>query len=103
MPEVIQAKPSEAFFFLAWAYEECAEENDRNLAVTERWQRRSLLALAAAPLMGAAAASVVWALTTGWWPIPILLVLAAALVPSLWRGACDRLVGFRNVVRANRV
>jgi hypothetical protein len=82
-PEILTAKPASAFYLMAWAYQDCAEENDRNLEATEKWHRRSLSILAAAPPTGAVAACIAWAHASGWWwPIPIAGVLLLGLVPA---------------------
>jgi hypothetical protein len=66
-PEIIYGQPEDAFFKLAWAYDDAASENDKNLARAEKWHRRTLIALALSPTCGILAALLAWCFLQGWW------------------------------------
>jgi hypothetical protein len=103
LPSVIAAKPPHALSLIAWAYEESAEENDKNLALTEYWHRAALYTLTAAPLIGVFTAGYSWLVNNTPVVVTITIVLLLGLAIRSAKSIGRSLVRFRDMIRTHRV
>jgi hypothetical protein len=103
LPSVIAAKPSHALSLIAWAYEDSAEENDKNLALTEYWHRAALYTLTAAPLIGVFTAGQAWLINNIPAVVTITIVLLLGLTVRSAKSIGGSLVRFRDMIRSHRV
>ncbi len=94
------------FALIAAELDDGFARNSRRAAATASRYKVALTLMVRAPLMGAAVALAYAALSTAWWPIPILLVVVPALLPGLWRRYRRWMGGAKGLdddVRADRV